>query len=268
MAGQDSRHETYDDLHKGQLSQQEERNADSARKILTHLFEMARAESVIDVGSGLGTWLKTAQEMGVETVQGVEGEWIKTADLKVDLGLIHVCDLEQGFDLKTRFDLVITLEVGEHLAPEAAEVFVESLCRHGDVVLFSAAIPFQGGHHHVNEQFLSYWMELFAKHGYRPLDVIRPLIWDDEAMLWWLRQNIVVFANGEGLAKYPKLAEEGAKHLGPISVVHPKIYMDRLAPLYKQFNELVGLQNHLAQGGTFKAGFKPSGEFTVVRIGD
>lgn len=55
-----------------------------------------------------------------------------------------------------RFDLAMTIEVAEHLTPVRADSFVEDLTRLSDVVLFSAAIPAQGGINHVNEQWQSY----------------------------------------------------------------------------------------------------------------
>src|SRR5207247_712808 len=136
-------------------------------------------------------------------------------------------DLEKAFDLGRRFDLVVCLEVAEHLSPPAAASFVESLTRHADVVLFSAAIPHQGGHHHLNEQFLDYWNETSTQHGYRAVDFLRPLLWSDRSVLWWLRQNIVVFvrqalATGDG--SFARLAERG----GPLSIVHPDVYLSRL----------------------------------------
>ena len=66
-----------------------------------------------------------------------------------------------------RFDLVNCLEVAEHLDASRADSFVDDLCALGDVVVFSAAIPGQGGTHHVNEQFQSYWQERFRRNGSR-----------------------------------------------------------------------------------------------------
>lgn len=98
-------------------------------------------------------------------------------------------DLEIGFSLARRFDLVVCLEVTEHLPERCATTFVESLTNQSDLILLSAAIPFQGGHHHVNEQFLDYWVKLFAIHAIRPLDFVRPRIWNDSRVMWWLRLN-------------------------------------------------------------------------------
>ena len=57
---------------------------------------------------------------------------------------------------------------------ELGATFVASLARHGDAVLFSAAIPFQGGAGHVNEHWPSYWAADFAVHGFVAVDTIRP----------------------------------------------------------------------------------------------
>src|SRR5262249_49881456 len=136
-------------------------------------------------------------------------------------------DLEQPFDLGRRFDLAISLEVAEHLSAAAAAGVVASLARHADVVLFSAAIPFQGGHHHVNEQFLDYWGRLFEAHAYQAVDCLRCLIWNNPAVLWWLRQNIVVFVKQElatGQGPFAGLVQGR----GPLSIVHPDVYLDRM----------------------------------------
>src|SRR5262245_51325328 len=196
----DPRHPIYDHLHGDQLSRQDARNRASARTILGIVFGYVSPRSVLDVGCGLGTWLSVAQGLGVADVRGVEGPWLDASRLCVDGALVTACDLERGFSLDRRFDLAVCLEVAEHLAAEAAEPLVASLAAHSDLVLFSAAIPHQGGHHHVNEQFPDYWAAHFARHGFRPVDLIRPRIWDDPAVLGWLRQNTLLFAHERAIA--------------------------------------------------------------------
>jgi len=252
----DIRSDIYSDLHGGQLQREEERNHTSAEKILAKVFELISPSSVLDVGCGLGTWLQVAQGLGAQTVQGVEGTWIDSSKLKIDLSLVKTCDLEKGFDLERQYDLVISLEVGEHLAPEAAETFVASLVKHSDVVLFSAAIPFQGGHHHVNEQFLPYWASLFSRHGFLPVDCLRGMIWEDKDVHWWLRQNIVIFAHPRALEKYPLLKAEAEKDRGPLSIVSPGVYQSRIMELIPFARRLESLMSILSQGGTFRVSFK------------
>jgi hypothetical protein len=164
-------------------------------------------------------------------LHGLDGPWLNADNLRCDRSLVQVCDFETGFDLGRRFDLVVCLEVAEHLAPNAAEHFVENLTKHSSAILFSAAIPFQGGDHHVNEQFLSYWIERFDRHRFQPLDIIRGRIWDDSRILWWLRQNIVLFAHKELIARSERLSAASAVYSRPISIVHPEIYLSRLHAL-------------------------------------
>src|SRR5207249_654908 len=141
MAEPDGREALYQDLHHGQLSAQEEANRFSADFILDRVFAHYRPASALDVGCGIGTWLAVAQGKGVSDILGIEGQWLDRNLARIPADRIVDLDLEQSFDLGRRFDLAIALEVAEHLSAQAAAGFVESLARHADVVLFSAAIP-------------------------------------------------------------------------------------------------------------------------------
>jgi hypothetical protein len=145
-------------------------------------------------------------------VLGIDGAWISNSPVVCDRSLIKICDLESDFPLDRSFDLVICLEVAEHLSSTAAERFVVNLARHSKAILFSAAIPFQGGHHHVNEQFLSYWVTNFARHEFRPIDLFRERIWNDVQVLWWLRQNIVLFAHDSLIVANEKLRRASGEY--------------------------------------------------------
>ena len=101
------------------------------------------------------------------------------------------------FELERRFELALCLEVGEHLPERSAPALVESLAAAAPVVLFSAAVPGQGGTSHVNEQWPPYWERLFAEQGMRKYDVIRPLIWCDRSIESWYRQNIYIFSDSD-----------------------------------------------------------------------
>lgn len=232
------------DLHASQLNHDIAANAVSAQLILGMVKDLFPVTSMLDVGCGLGTWLRVAGELGISERLGLDGPWLDLKIFDADPGLARIMDLEAGFQLDRRWDLVSSLEVAEHLAPSAAAGFVASLVRHGDVVLFSAAIPYQGGHHHVNEQFLPYWVKLFAAHGYRPVDAFRPVLWDDNRILWWLRQNMILFVNDAALQRYPKLKAEAERRENamPLSVVHPLLYSGRVKLLLDEVNKRTGAQ--------------------------
>jgi SAM-dependent methyltransferase len=263
MAGADidPRFSIYRDLHHDQLQEQEERNRASARLILSLLFECFRPKSILDVGCGIGSWLAVAQEQGIGDILGLDGEWLDNSLSQVRPAHVRKVDLEKPFDLKRRFDLVISLEVAEHLSPAAADGFVGSLTRHSDVVLFSAAIPFQGGHHHVNEQFPEYWNELFGRRGYVPIDFLRPMIWNCSDVLPWLRQNLLIFAR-EALTQ-GKAVFSGKAAAGPLALVHPELYVEKVEQVNALRNEYNHLIELLASGKTLTGARNADGSVSV-----
>lgn len=195
----------------------------SAQRIAAVLLEYVTPASVLDVGCGTGSFLAAVQQAGVADVQGVDGPWLDPATLCIDADRVTVRDLEHSLDLNRRFDLVASMEVAEHLEPARAEGFVADLASHGDLVLFSAAVPFQGGAGHINERWPSWWANKFRQHGFVPVDVFRPRLWDETGVLWWLRQNLLLYAREQRLTDYPRLTSfYRSGHLRmPLDVVHP-----------------------------------------------
>ncbi len=198
----------------------------SARRVVPLIMDLTPVTSVIDIGCGDGSWLTIFAENGVSTIRGVDGHWIDDSTIKIPLENFERRKLDQELDIEGRFDLAMSVEVAEHMPPEAAPDFVAALCRLAPVVLFSAAIPHQGGVGHYNEQWPDYWAELFAAHGYRPIDVLRDDIWDDPAVTWWYKQNLVLYASDDALAGNEKLAAARARAPEiPRALVHPEKYL-------------------------------------------
>ena len=170
----------------------------SADQIVPLLRDEVRMQSVLDMGAGNGAWLASWIDAGVADALAVDGAYVDTTRLAIPRENFRAHDLTQPLDLARRFDLVQSLEVAEHIAPESAEIFVDSLCRHGDVVLFSAAVPHQGGEFHVNEQPLEYWRKKFAARGYDCFDWLRPQIAGNRQIKPWYRFNVALYANEAG----------------------------------------------------------------------
>lgn len=168
--------------------------AHAASRILAALPAALPRRSLADIGCGTGTWLAAALAAGAQSAFGIEGAWVTTAMLDDARIAFAPQDLEQPVT-GPRVDLALSLEVAEHLSPARAESFVADLVALAPAVLFSAAIPGQGGIGHLNEQWQSSWATHFAAHGYLAYDVIRPAIWTDEAIPAWYRQNAVLYLN-------------------------------------------------------------------------
>lgn len=190
--------------------------------------------SVVDIGCGVGAWLEAlrlASNGNSLKVLGVDGEWVPRETLLIQPHEFLPCNLAQGFpDLRARFDLALCLEVGEHLPSDKADSLIAFLTSLSDRIVFSAAIPGQGGDRHINEQWPAYWEEKFLEHGYLLLDVIRPRIWDLTEVSACYRQNMML-----AVKKKTPLPKGVTGQERPLSLVHPDIFdlhMKKLQELY------------------------------------
>jgi SAM-dependent methyltransferase len=198
-------------------------NPTSANIILPFILNIVKANSVLDVGCGNGSWLKACKDLGVSKVFGVDGVNLPLDDLFITQKEFKVQDLTLPLELMESYDLVISLEVAEHLPEDSANTFVENLTNHGNVILFSAAIPEQGGQFHLNEQWPQYWNKLFNEKGFIAYDILRYKHWEDENILWWYQQNMILYVK-EGDPRFRMFVP--SKNLLPL--VHPKLFRKKI----------------------------------------
>ena len=176
----------------------------SARAVASILLPEMKIASLLDVGAGHGAWAAEWLAAGVKNVVAVDGDYVQPNQLAIPKKNFRAHDLSTPLDLKKSFDLVQSLEVAEHLPEGKAELFVDNLIRHGDVILFSAAVPHQGGEHHVNEQPPEYWRRKFAARGYAAFDFVRPKLEGRSEVMPWYRFNSYVYANETGQKRLSK----------------------------------------------------------------
>jgi SAM-dependent methyltransferase len=176
------------------------------------------ALNVIDVGCGEGWWAHAFAALGHEVI-GMDGGYVATSPLD-ERFLPHDIAAPLPEHLAGRFDLALCLEVAEHLPPDRAASFVEELCALAPVVLFSAAIPGQGGTGHINEQWPWYWVELFEANKFEVSGALRWDIWNDVRVENWYRQNLLVAARDP--KSLPAIFKTPLAPVWP--VVHPVLY--------------------------------------------
>jgi SAM-dependent methyltransferase len=212
----------------------------SAAATIPLVLEYVVAQSVVDVGCGLGTWLAEFEAAGVTDYLGVDGEYVDRTRLAIPAERFLARDLAQPLNVGRRFDLAVCLEVAEHLAAESADTLISSLTGLAPVVLFSAAIPMQSGIGHVNEQWPEYWRDRFARHDYVVVDVLRDGLWQNDDVEGWYRQNLLFFVRRDRLADYPLLSAqfERAGDRPYLSRVHPVHYTHLARSLNHQLYEL------------------------------
>ena len=202
----------------------------SASVIVPFVLSLFPFESVIDVGCSVGTWACRFLESGVPDVIGMDGDYVERSMLCIPQERFFAHDLRTPVRLNRRFQLAVCLEVGEHLPQARSRGLIDDLVSLAPCVLFSAALPGQGGTDHVNEQYLSEWAALFATHDFVALDLIRHQIWNISEVSWWYRQNIVLFAH----RTHPLVARHTPATV--LDYIHP-----RLGERFRQrpFRELV-----------------------------
>ena len=199
----------------------------SAETIIDILASFIEMNAVLDVGCGDGRWLSVCRTKGVSTISGVDGPWTDPTRLLIPVEAVAIKELSKPFGLEGRYDLAISLEVAEHVARQSSEIFVENLIRHSDVILFGAAIPYQAGFRHINEQWQSYWANLFRARGFVAYDPIRSQIWDNQNVHFWYRQNIILYVNVRNIEANDKVAcyiRDNAIQQLPLDIVHPEKY--------------------------------------------
>jgi SAM-dependent methyltransferase len=176
--------------------------------------ETYKPASILDVGCGLGTWLKVISDSGIEDFFGIDGIEVRNEDFFVSKENFQRYDLIDSWDIGRKFNLLFCLEVAEHLPSNSASSFIHSLTKHSDTIIFSAACPYQPGQGHINCQWIDYWQDLFNRNGYACFDEIRPLIWNKDFPEWWYKQNIFVAKNDRvNAGKEPRI----------MSMVHPDL---------------------------------------------
>ena len=194
-------------------------NFTAAREIVPFIIDLIQPNAVVDVGCGIGTWLKVFEENNVSNFLGIDGAYVNKEELKVKPDSFVEHDLETPYVSSRNFDLVVSLEVAEHLEEQSADIFIRTLVGLGDTVLFSAAIPNQGGQNHLNEREPAYWISKFKKEGYNCYDVVRPVFWDNEKVDCWYRQNIFLFTKNTQLEQKLK----SMKSFLNAHLVHPEL---------------------------------------------
>ena len=206
---------------------QVEESLKAARIYAARLAKVFAPASVLDVGCGRGAWLKAFGEAGASKLVGLDGSWNEgeMVDPAIDF---RSTDLEaatrDGLGGE-RFDLAMSLEVAEHLAPETSTGFARLLSDSADVVIFGAGVPHQTGTRHINLRRQSAWAAEFSAFGFDAWDLFRPVTWGHPEVPYWYQQNTFLYVK-RGAAVETRLRELGIDRIERTEVmdmVHPDL---------------------------------------------
>jgi SAM-dependent methyltransferase len=125
--------------------------------------------TVLDAGCALGFLVESLRNQGVEAY-GVDISEYAIENVHESIQpYCWVGSITQAFPQK--YDLIVTIEVLEHMPKEQADAAVANLCAHAEDILFSSSPSDYKEPTHFNVQPPEYWADLFARHGfYRDVD--------------------------------------------------------------------------------------------------
>lgn len=201
----------------------------SVSNMAKYIVDIVEPKSIVDLGCGSGEWLYNFKKHGVTEIVGYDGAYVDKDLLSIPPESFFEWDLTQKLEVERKYDMAMSLEVAEHIEEKYADIMVENLTNLSEVVLFSAAIPGQGGVMHVNEKWMSYWREKFKNYGYVFCDCLRDYAWDLSELDYYYKQNMAIYVKDTNTIMIEKLSS--IKKESMIDVVHPIAYLKYKANL-------------------------------------
>jgi hypothetical protein len=169
----DAAFDEYYYTHYGHTATDDYQTSDALRTFFRMVADRIVADiapkTALDAGCAIGLLVGALRRHGVDAT-GVDVS--SYAISKVDDALRPYCRHGSIADeFAGRYDLIVSIEVVEHMPPREAEAAIANFCRHTDDVLFSST-PFDYKElTHVNVHPPDYWAAEFARHGfYRDVD--------------------------------------------------------------------------------------------------
>jgi cyclopropane fatty-acyl-phospholipid synthase-like methyltransferase len=149
-----------------------------------------QAKTVVDFGCGLGDYAKAFKADGYK-VEAYDGN-PNTETLSDGIG--KVLDLSKPFYLGKKFDVVMSLEVGEHIPKEFEEQFIDNITKHAKKhLIISWAVVGQGGDGHVNCANNDYIIGQIVDRGFKHNAKDSQTIRDAATNASWFSYTIMVF---------------------------------------------------------------------------
>lgn len=143
--------------NQSRIKNEEKPFADNLARVIKDLF--SSYSKIKDIGCGPGIYVDSLRELGLNATgcdidnRMPEKEYLEKISL---------------FDLNDPSDLVLCLEVAEHIESNKNDEIVQSIVRNindGGYLIWTAAHIGQGGDGHINCQNKEYWMEKFIRAG-------------------------------------------------------------------------------------------------------
>jgi FkbM family methyltransferase len=155
---------------------------------IVDIIKDLKINNSIDFGCGPGDYVKYLKENGIIS-KGYDGN--KNTPI-LSNGLCEVQDLTEDFFVNTS-DLIICLEVGEHVPEKYEDKLIENITKHvGSYLIISWGIPEQGGYGHVNCKPNDYIIEKIESKGLKYMEDYSNLLRKNSSMDWF-KNTLMMF---------------------------------------------------------------------------
>lgn len=166
---------------------------DFLKSVALHIKEEFNPSTVLDAGCAMGYLVEALRDIGIEAY-GVDVSRYAIEHVREDIkpycavGSISA-PLPSSFP--KHFDLVVTIEVLEHMYAEEGEKAIQNLCKITSTVLFSSSPDGYEEPTHVNVQKREYWASIFASNSFYDQIMCQPKYISTHAMVFQKSTNII-----------------------------------------------------------------------------
>jgi len=179
----------YDDYFYEQHMDTKTRSAVSIANVIVDTINPC---SVFDIGCGNGIFISELNKRGID-VLGCDSSKaaIRTSCKNVT---IFAADVTNPIMLNRKYDLVMCVEVAEHIHKKYSDQLIANCINNGERILFTSAPPGQGGIGHINEQPYEFWITKFNKFGFVHDEKMTLCLKEkmrSKKVIWWITENIM-----------------------------------------------------------------------------
>jgi hypothetical protein len=138
-------------------------------RIADHIQDEIAPATVLDAGCALGFLVETLR------ARGIEAYGIDISDYAIQQVIEEIkpyCVVGSVLDpFPRKYDLIVCIEVLEHLSPAECDQAIANFCQSADEVMFSSTPDDYREATHINVRPPDYWAGIFARYGfYRDVD--------------------------------------------------------------------------------------------------
>lgn len=159
------------------------------------LLSLMEVSTVVDLGCGPGWYVKTLRNKGFRA-GGFDGNPFTekiSREILQDGTCCEQLDLTEDFEFEEPVDLILSLEVGEHIPAKHEDTFIQNLIRNSkNYIILSWALEGQEGDGHINCRMNDYIINKMVSSGFVENIPAKNFLRQNSS-LFWFRKTIMVF---------------------------------------------------------------------------